>query len=109
MADGDHDGVVEVAAGATNDSDVGAALLHLRGAALFALGHLTGALDAFKDALAKPSRDAELLKVIRYDRALAYDAAGQKGRAKQDFERIFAHDPGYLDVRERLTGPSGER
>jgi len=109
MADGDHDGVVEVAAGATNDSDLGAALLHLRGAALFALGHLTGALDAFKDALAKPSRDAELLKVIRYDRALAYDAAGQKGRATQDFERIFAHDPGYLDVRERLTGPSSER
>ena len=109
MADGDHDGVVEVAAGARNDDELGAALLHLRGAALSALGHHTGALDAFKDALAKPSRDAELLKVIRYDRALAYEASGQRGRAKQDFERIFAQDPGYLDVRERLSGPSGER
>lgn len=96
--------MVEVAAGATNDSDLGAALLHLRGAALFALGHRTGALDSFKEALAKPSRDAELLKVIRYDRALAYDAAGQKGRAKQDLERIFAQDPSYLDVRDRLAG-----
>jgi tetratricopeptide (TPR) repeat protein len=103
MADGDYDAVVEVAAGATNDSDLGAALLHLRGAALFALGHQTGALDAFKEALAKPSRDAELLQVIRYDRALAYEAAGQKGRAKQDLERIFAKDPGYLDVKERLA------
>ncbi len=104
MADGDHDGVVEVAAGVTNDSDLGAAMLHLRGAALFALGHQTGALDSFKEALAKPSRDAELLKVIRYDRALAYEVAGQKGRAKQDLERIFAQDPSYLDVRERLAG-----
>lgn len=103
MADADYDGVIEVAAGATNDDDLGAALLHLRGAALFALGHQTGALDAFKEALAKPSRDAELLRVIRYDRALAYEAAGQKGRAKQDLERIFAQDPGYLDVRERLA------
>jgi len=90
MADGDHDGVVEVAAGASNDSDLGASLLHLRGAALFCAGHQTGALDSFKDALTKPSRDTELLKVIRYDRALAYSAADQKGRAKQDLERIFA-------------------
>lgn len=102
-ADTDYDGVVEVAAGATNDSDLGAALLHLRGGALFGLGHQTGALDAFKEALAKPSRDPNLLKVIRYDRALAYEASGQRGRAKQDLERIFAQDPGYLDVRERLT------
>lgn len=102
MADDDFDGVVEIAAGATNDSDLGAALLHLRGSALFALGHQTGALDSFRDALAKPSRDAALLMVIRYDRALAYGASGQRGRAKQDLERIFAHDPSYLDVRERL-------
>lgn len=107
MADDDYEGVVEVAAGTTNDSDLGAALLHLRGAALFALGHETGALEAFRDALAKPSRDAELLKVIRYDRALACEAAGQKGRAKQDFERIYAQDPTYLDVRERLATTDG--
>lgn len=103
MADKDYEGVVQVAAGAANDGDVGAALLHLRGAALFGLGHQTAALDAFKEALAKPSRDASLLNVIRYDRALAYEAIGQKGRAKQDLERIFARDPGYLDVRERLA------
>jgi tetratricopeptide (TPR) repeat protein len=102
LADDDFDGVVEAATGATNDSDLGAALLHLRAAALFALGHQTAALDSFRDALAKPSRDADLLMVIRYDRALAYEASGQHGRAKQDLERLFARDPGYLDVRERL-------
>jgi len=103
IADEDYEGVVEVAAGASNDSDVGAALMHLRGGALFALGYQTAALDALKQALAKPSRDAELLKVIRYDRALAYEAAGQRGRAKQDLERIYSADPKFLDVRERLA------
>ena len=107
MSDDDYEGVVEVAGGAVNDSDLGAALLHLRGAALFALGHQTGALEAFRDALAKPSRDADLLKVIRYDRALAYESSGQRGRAKQDLERIYAQDPAYLDVKERLASVAG--
>jgi tetratricopeptide (TPR) repeat protein len=103
IADQDYEGVVEIAIGVTNDSDIGAAVLHLRGGALFALGHHTAALDTLKEALSKPSRDAELMKVIRYDRALAYEAAGQRGRAKQDLERIYASDPHYLDVKDRLA------
>ncbi len=78
-------------------------LLHLRAGAVFALGHQTGALDTFKQALAKPSRGAELLEIIRYDRAVAFEASGQKGRARQDLERILAQHPNYLDVRERLA------
>ena len=104
LADGDHTGVVEVAAGVENEHDLGAALLHMRAAALHALGHQTGAFEAFKQALAKPSRDPDLLKVIRYDRALAYEHSGQRARARQDLERIFAVDPSYLDVKQRLEG-----
>ena len=37
-ADGDYEGVVEVARDASNHSDLGVALLHLKGGALFALG-----------------------------------------------------------------------
>lgn len=104
MADEDYEGVVEVARGVTNTDDVGVAILHLKGAALTALGHQTAGLEALRDALAKTSgRDAELLKVVRYDRALAYEAAGQHGRAKQDWERIYAQDPNYEDVRARLA------
>jgi tetratricopeptide (TPR) repeat protein len=103
LALGDYGGVVEVAKSAENDSDVGAAMLHLRGAALFALGHRTAAIDSFRDALSNPTRDAELLKIIRYDRALAYEANGQRGRAKQDLELIDAVDPGYEDVKQRLA------
>jgi hypothetical protein len=57
--------------------------------------------------LAKTSgRDPELLKVVRYDRALACEAAGQRGRAKQHPERIYAADPGFEDVKERLASLS---
>jgi len=48
-----------------------------------------------------------MLKVVRYDRALAYAAAGHTAKANSDLERIYAVDPGYQDVRERLTeGPA---
>ena len=106
LADKDYEGVVEVAKNATNDSDLGAAMLHMRGEALLAMGHQAAAIDAFRDALAKPSRDKDLLTAIRYDRALAYEAAGQAGRARQDFERVYAADPQYADVADRLKGAS---
>jgi tetratricopeptide (TPR) repeat protein len=77
LADSDFDGVVEVTAGARNDDDFGVALLHMRAAALSALGHHTAAFDAFRDALAKSSnRDPDLLKAVRYDRAVSFSALG---------------------------------
>jgi tetratricopeptide (TPR) repeat protein len=107
FADGDNEGVLEAASTARNDSDLGAALLHMRAAAMFAMSHPDGAFVAFKEALAKTAgRSPDLLKVIRYDRALAYQAAGQRAKAKADLERIFAIDPGYQDVRERLAALS---
>ncbi len=103
FADQDFEGVLDAASSAINDSDTGVALLHLRAAALVQLGHMDGALDAFRQALAKTSnRDPDLLKVVRYDRALAYEAAGQPRKARIDLEKIMATDPSYLDVRERL-------
>ena len=104
FADADYDGVVEVTAHAKNDSDLTVALIHMRAAALSALGHQTAAFDAFKDALAKTAnRDEGLLATVRYDRALAYEQAGQKAKARADFERLYGADPAYRDVRERLA------
>ena len=104
FADADYDGVVETTKGMTNTDDLGVALLHLRGAALYALGHQTAALDTFRDALAKTAnRDPGLLMDVRYDRAFAFEAAGQKAKARADFERLYAADPSYRDVRDRLA------
>lgn len=107
FADLDHEGVVDAASTATNDSDLGVALLHMRAAALTDLGHLDGAIRTFGEALSRTAnRDADLLKVVRYDRSLALEKGGQKAKARADLERIYATDPGYLDVRDRLGSAS---
>jgi tetratricopeptide (TPR) repeat protein len=104
FADGDYDSVVEVAGHARNDDNLTVALIHMRAAALSALGHQTAAFDSFRDALAKTAnRDEGLLATVRYDRALALEQAGQKAKAKADYERLYASEPGYRDVRERLA------
>jgi hypothetical protein len=91
FADADYDGVLAATQGATNTADIGVGLLHMRAAALFAHGHENSAFEAFKLALAKTAdRDVGLLKVIRYDRALAYESVGQRAKAKADLESFMA-------------------
>lgn len=103
-ADGDADAVIETSAGVTNGSDVDVETMHLRGAALVAKGLASGAVDTFTAALAKSAnRDAGLLNAIRYDRALVYEQLGQPKRARADLERLYATDPGFEDVKERLA------
>ena len=104
FADADYEAVVEMSVGLANDSDIDVETLHLRGAAFLALGHGTAATDAFRDALRKTvHRDPGLLKAVRYDRALAFEQLGQRARATADLERLYAADPGYEDVRARLS------
>ena len=106
--DRDYEGIVELTSDVRNEDDLSLALIYMRAAALSALDHQTAAMDAFKEALAKTAkRDPELLATVRYDRAMAYEQAGQKARAKADYERLYAVDPGYRDVRERLAGLAG--
>ena len=108
FADRDYDGVIETSTGVTNESDVQVEILHLRAAALAALGHDTAALDVFRDALAKTAnRDPGLLHAVRYDRALTFERLGQHARAKADLERLYASDPDYEDVRQRLSPMAG--
>ena len=102
-ADGDLDGVIEATDGATNDSDLGIARLHLRASALFRLGHQAAAFDTFKAALSKTAnRDPELLKLVRYDRAMAYELAGEMAKGRSDLEKLYAADHSYRDVAELL-------
>ena len=101
--DKDYDGVVETSTGVANSSDVDVETLHLRGAAMLALGHQNAAVEVFRTALAKTAgRDPALLNAVRYDRAIAYEGLGQRGRARADLERVYAADPGFEDVQQRL-------
>jgi Tfp pilus assembly protein PilF len=49
----------------------------------------------------KDRREA-LLHQIRHDRAVLYFETSQRARARREFERLYAADPGFEDVAERL-------
>jgi tetratricopeptide (TPR) repeat protein len=103
FADSDYGGIVEIAAGVTNDSDVAVETLHIKAAAQISMGQFAGAMETFRDALAKTSgRDPALLMAVRYDRALAYERIGQAAKSRADLERIYGTDPSYEDVAARL-------
>ena len=57
---------------------------------------MTGALRR------KKGRSEELLRALRYERALVYDDLGQRRRARSEFEKLYAEDPDYEDVAARL-------
>ena len=107
LADGDFEGVLEVAGGVTNDDDVAVEILHILAVAQTGLGHVDGALATLRTALAKTAnRDPNLLLWVRYDRALIYEQAGQHEKARADLERVYAGDRGVADVAERLGRPA---
>jgi hypothetical protein len=95
--------VVEVAAPAQNTDDVNLATIHLRAKALLELDHRIAAFETYRLVLARTARRSpELLKAIRYDRALAFEETGQSVKAQADLERLFALDPTDRDVKARL-------
>lgn len=95
--------IVRLAEGITNETAVHTALLLYRGRALRELGLLDAALQTLTDAMRRrKNRSTELLRALRYERALVYDARGQTGRARSEFERLYAEDPDYEDVAVRL-------
>ncbi len=86
-----------------NESDVHAALMLYKAKALHGLGLNKAALSTLTAAYRrKKDRSPELLRVIRYERALVYEALKQKARARAEFEGIYADAPDFEDVATRL-------
>ncbi len=99
----DADGIVRMTAVIENETPVHAAALLYKGRALRTLGLNDAAVKTFTKAYRrKKDRPPELLRQIRYDRALAYEATGRKSRARQELEGIYAEAPGFADVAARL-------
>jgi len=88
--------------GVTNTDDLSALTLSYRGAALGALGQFDEALVALREALRSRVRSAPVLHSARYHRGRVYEEMGQPGRAKQDYEAIYAQNPDFGDVKARL-------
>ncbi|SFM99447.1 DUF4236 domain-containing protein [Thermodesulforhabdus norvegica] len=95
--------VVSLAEGIGNDTPVHTALLLYKARALRGLGLLTAALETLTAALRrKKGRSEELLRALRYERALVYEELGRLRRARSELEKLYAEDPDYEDVAARL-------
>jgi tetratricopeptide (TPR) repeat protein len=95
--------VVRLANNVENESPIHSALILYRARALRRLGMYDAALDVLDRASRhKTDRPPELMKALRYERALIYESAGDKWKARREFERLYADSPDYEDVEERL-------
>ena len=99
----DAEVIVRMTAAIENETPAHAAALLYKGRALRALGLHDAAVKAFTKACRRrKDRPPELLRQIRYDRALAYEAIGRKSRGRQELQAVYEEAPGFADVAARL-------
>ena len=95
--------IVELAEGVENETYIHSALLFYKAKALHRLGLEEAAAKTLTTALRrKKGRPEDLLKAIRYERALIYEKLGQHKRSQNELEKLYADDPDYKDVAEKL-------
>ena len=95
--------VVRLAEGIENETPVHTSLLLYKARALRGLSLLDAARETLTGALRRrKGRSEELLRALRYERALVYEDLGQRRRARSELEKLYAEDPDYEDVAARL-------
>ncbi len=95
--------VVDLAGDVANESTVHAALMLYKARALRTLDLPVAARDVLTAAIRrKRGRPRDLLHALRYERARVYEDLGHTTRARREFEKLFADDPAYEDVAQRL-------
>lgn len=95
--------IAALSASMENETPIHTALLLYRARALSALGLPDAAVEVLTMALRRrKDRPDKLLRQIRYERALLYDGQRRQAHARREFERIYAEDPGFEDVAQRL-------
>ncbi len=105
------DALVQLTDGITVQDDVTYALLIYRAVALARQGMTDAALNTIRPLTSdRRKRPPQLTQAALFARGLIYEAAGQTGRARQDFEKVYAQDSSFPGVREKLqtlaTGPA---
>jgi tetratricopeptide (TPR) repeat protein len=96
--------IVKLTKDIDNETPIHAAILLYKARALNGLKIHTAARDILTKTLRrKKNRSEDLMLALRYERALTYESLGQPKRARSDFEKIYAEDPGFEDVEKRLS------
>lgn len=95
--------VVQLMEDVENETALHTALLLYKAKALRGLGLSEAAQATLTNALKrKKDRSEELLRALRYERALVYDEQGEKKRARMELEKLYAEAPDYEDIKQRL-------
>lgn len=95
--------IIETVGNLENDSPLHAAALLYKARALAGLGLDRAAHEILSATLRRTKdRPAELLRDLRYERALASERLGDARKYREDLERIFAESPDHADVAQRL-------
>ncbi len=96
--------IVKLTQDVGNESYVHTALRLYKARALNGLNMHSAARSLLTETLRRrKDRAASLLNALRYERALAYESLGQAKRARSDLEAVFADDPDFEDVGNRLN------
>lgn len=95
--------IVEITKDVENDTPIDTNILYLRSYALYRLDLVTAAVKELSKLIRKKKdRPEELILDIRYLRGQMYEELGEKAKAKKDYEFIFAQEPEYQDIQEKL-------
>jgi len=95
--------IVRLAEDIENETPVHPALLLYKARALHRLRLLDAARETLTGTLRRrKGRTEELLRALRYERALVYENLGKPSRARSDLEKLYAVDPDYENVAARL-------
>ena len=70
-------------------------------------GEYDKAVSQFRDGLKVKGRGREEYMGLKYDLATAYELAGDPHSAKELLGELYAEDPGFRDVKERLEKLKG--
>jgi tetratricopeptide (TPR) repeat protein len=87
-----------------NETPFHTMLLLYKARALRQLGLHDIAKKTLTDALRrKKDREGDILNALRYERGLLYETLGQAAYARKDFETVFASNPNYAEVAQKLN------
>jgi tetratricopeptide (TPR) repeat protein len=86
-----------------NEDDIALELMYYWAVALTLKELYDAAEDVYHRALAKSKdRNPELIKIVQYGHADMYERWGKKAEARKQFEKLYAYDPQFYDVAERV-------
>lgn len=99
------DGIIDIANSIESEDDVTLQILIFYGRAMKEKGLDKAAISIFSKAVRRTkNRNPLLLQEAAYWRALTYQAQGKRRRANEEFQKIFAKNPDFKDVRQRVEG-----